>query len=205
MRGLLMNKDPLWWCKIIGLDPEHHEKVKTLAKWAGYFVRRSLKNDRSGGTMLMLEGPTGTGKTTVGRFCKRAFNDYSLDVALGGLGAWSLHRKPSAGFVSWSKFCRSDDNEKKYQLQDLLENEVLIIDDVGSESDRYKSGEHKSMLRDFLESCEFKWLLISMNIPKKDWLDVFGARVADRLDAAKRFDTAGIPSYRKKLSMEGRS
>jgi len=202
MTSLLSEQNKLWWCKIIGLDPAHHARVATLAGWAGYFVRRSLRNDRSDGTWLVLDGPTGTGKTTVGRFCQKAFNDYSLDVTLGGHGAWSLARKPSAGFLSWSKFCRQSEDGSQWMLDEKLQDDVLVIDDVGSEADRYRSGSHKAQLRDLLEDCRNKWLLISMNIEKKDWLDVFGARVADRLDAAKIFSTAGIPSYRSKLRGE---
>jgi hypothetical protein len=193
------------WARVMKLDLTHHPRVRRLAAWAGYFVRRTLRNDRSGGTWLVLEGPTGTGKTMVGRFCVRAFNDFAFDCILAGKAKWPQGKKPRAELVSWSRFCLQSElhGDGPSRIDDARDNDVVVLDDVGAEADRFRSGSSKAMLRDFLEACERKWLLISTNIPKADWLEAFGARVADRMDAAKRFDTDGIPSYRPKLNREG--
>jgi hypothetical protein len=201
MTRLLTERDPQWWAGKIGLDTSHHPRVAKLAEWAGYFIRRTLSNNRTNGTWLVLDGPTGTGKTTVGRWCSRVFNAYSVDAFYAG--SWGNSHKPSAGVLSWSQCCIDlERNGSQYKIDEAMGREVLVIDDVGSESDRFRSGSSKAQLRDLLEDCRNKWLLISMNIEKKDWLDVFGARVADRLDAAKIFSTTGIPSYRSKLRGE---
>jgi hypothetical protein len=113
--------------------------------------------------------------------------------------------KPSAAILNWSRYCSAVErgDAGAWRLGEVLEADVIVIDDVGAESDRFRSGESKADLRDFLEACRNKWLMVSTNIQKADWMDAFGARVADRLCAARRFDTAGIPSYRQKLK-EGR-
>jgi len=192
----------------MGLDITHHPKVVKLAEWTGYFVRRTLRNDRSGGTWLLLEGPTGTGKTHCGRFCARVFNDWVWDAILSRkpngapCTAWGGGFKPRAEVLNWSRFCiqAEADEGAQWRLDEVLENDLIVLDDVGAEADRFRSGANKAQLRDFLESCRNKWLLISTNIRKPEWLDAFGARVADRLDSARRFDTTGIPSYRAKLA-----
>jgi hypothetical protein len=201
MTRLLSETSPDYWAEIMRLDTAHHPRVGRLAAWAGYFVRRTLRNDRSGGTWLVLEGPTGTGKTTVGRFCVRAFNDWSLSAVLAGGAQWGGILKPSAAILNWSRYCSAVErgDSGAWRLQEVLESDVIVLDDVGAESDQYRSGASKAELRDFLESCRNKWLMISTNIPKPNWLEAFGARVADRMDAARRFDTTGIPSYRSKL------
>jgi len=186
------------------LDISHHRLVGRLSEWAGYFVRRTIQNERSGGTWLILEGPTGTGKTHTGKFCARVFNDWVWDCILSGAGKWNGARKPSAVVLNWSRFCLASERESgaQWRLEEVLEHDVIVLDDVGAEADRFRSGSSKAQLRDFLEACSTKWLLISTNIPKSKWLDAFGARVQDRLMVAKRFDTSGIPSYRPKLNRE---
>ena len=203
MPRYLSETDPLWWCRALRLDPGHHEKVAKLARWAGYFARRTLRNDRSGGTWLVLSGPTGTGKTTVGKFCKRVFNDWAFDVMLSGKSNWKMDRRPFAERLNWPAYCdNAERNGSNYRIEEVKSADVIILDDVGAECDRYKSGAPKSDLRNLLESIAGKWLMISTNVPKDDWIDAFGARVADRLDAAKSFSTDGIPSYRSKLNRE---
>jgi hypothetical protein len=53
-----------------------------------------------------------------------------------------------------------------------------------------------SHLRTFLSKCENKFVVLSTNVDRKDWFNVFGPRVESRLAAGKRFDTKGIPDYR---------
>lgn len=200
----LSETDPAFWARAMKLDLTHHPLCSRLASWVGYFVRRSLRNDRSGGTWLLLEGPPGTGKTHAGRFAARVFNDWVLDAMLAGQAKWNGARKPAAAVINWSRYCiaAERDGGASWRLDEALENDVIVLDDVGAEADRFKSGATKAQLRDFLESASAKWLLISTNILPADHVDTFGARVADRLTAAKRCSTVGIPSYRPKLAME---
>ena len=181
-----------------------------LCKWAGYFVRRTLRNERGDGTALVLEGPTGTGKTTVGRFCARAFRDYALESTLHefipGHEKTETNRCrwykrspiPSVAFVDWSSYCRKVDRKETgpHVIDEALQCQVIILDDVGAEADQFKSGSHTAELRDFLEECANKWLLVSMNIARAQWRKAFGERVASRLSASRSFDTTGIPDFR---------
>lgn len=199
MMHRLINDDTAeFWARLLKLDVAHHHRVRSLCRWAGYFVRRTLKNERGDGNALVLDGPTGTGKTTVGRFCARAFNDYILEALSAGLTKWRKSPLPSAAILNWSKFCRDMERQETgpWRLDEVLAADVIILDDVGAESDRFRSGGHKAELRDFLEECRNKWLMVSTNVPRKEWPEAFGQRVASRLDAARSVDTTGIPDYR---------
>lgn len=199
MMGRLMTEtSPEFWARLLKFNTAHHPNVITLAKWAGYFVRRTLRNDRKDGTALVLEGETGTGKTTVGKFCVRAFNDYILDATRADGSQWRKSPLPKATLLNWSKYCRDVDRKETgpWVTEEALQSDVIALDDVGAESDRFKSGAHTAALRDFLEECAHKWLLISTNIQRENWVESFGRRVASRLDASRSFSTAGIPDYR---------
>ena len=198
MHRLRSETSPEFWARIMKLDIKRNPRVGKLVEWGGYFVRRAIRNDRSGPTWLVLEGPTGTGKTTVGKFCVRAFNSCGPDLMRQFGGEWDTARRPSAEYVNWSRFCQQAEAEGDApgRILDLKENSVIVLDDVGADVDRFKTGANKQYLKDLLDAFDKRWLMISTNVPKIKWADAFGERAASRMDSAKRFDTTGIPDFR---------
>ena len=79
---------------------------------------------------------------------------------------------------------------------------MVLIDDVGSETDRFRTGEPAERLRVILDLCAGKWLLITTNVPKAKFADVFDVRVQSRLERAVVLDRVGVPDYRPNLRGE---
>lgn len=196
LRGV--DENPEWRRRTFRLDETHHPKVERLSRWGEWFLRRACLNVRDKGTWLVISGKTGTGKSHVGSIVLQFFNDHAVDLAL--CKAWP-NRVPKGVFVDWSSVVRRLKGRERIEdvLCDALESQLVILDDIGSESDQFKSGEGADALRWFLEKCESKFMLITANYGPKEWTTRFDARVADRLDSAHHFDTTGIPSFRPKL------
>jgi hypothetical protein len=103
-------------------------------------------------------------------------------------------------FIDWARLCERDREEAFEEAQrEISEADVVVLDDVGSESDKFKSQQSVSRLRRVLGTCEHKWLMVSANFSKSEWPHKFDARVADRLEAMHYLDLSGVPSYRPKL------
>lgn len=156
----------------------HHE-VQDAANAIQQFAKHYMQNVRP--ERLILCGPTGTGKTSM----------------LEGLYAWA-RRVGSSIDEAWlgtfpqAKFCRwqaivANIHEPGTNFAnivgDLLErNALLCIDDIGAESDRFKSGLSLDALSHLLNIVhERTWLAITTNYGPDEWREKFGARIEDRL------------------------
>ncbi len=196
---LNLEENPEWRQKIIKLDETHHPKVVTLAKWIEWFIRRAALNKREKGIQIVIAGSPGTGKSHAGKRIVSFIQSHSID----------LYRErhwpnpPKAIWIDWARVSERD-NEASFEdvRYEICSAEVVVLDDVGSESDRFKSQQATSRLRRVLEVCEHKWLLVNSNYQKSDWVTRFDARVADRLQAMHYLDMTGVPSYRNKLRFD---
>lgn len=188
--------DTAWRSKVIKLDESHHPKVEELSKWIERFIKGASINTESKPMQLVITGPPGVGKTHAAKRIKRWFDAWSIDL-------W-YHKKwdhpPNAAFIDWASLCEKK-NEDAFEdaLNEINGSDIVILDDVGSESDRFKSGESTSRLRRALSRCEYKWLYVNANFAKPQWESKFDVRVADRLEAAHYMDMTGVPSFRQKL------
>lgn len=189
-------EDPKWRRHHLDIDETHHPKFVALARWAEWFIKRASMNDRSKGHQLVICGSVGTGKSDVSRSVKRWFHSFSVDL-------WAERRwshPPKLRLIEWSEVVENEhDSQFENAIYDIEEADIVILEDVGSESDRFKSGQNVSRLRRALSKCENKWLLVNTNFAKDKWPEKFDVRVADRLEAAHCLDMTGVPSYRSKL------
>ena len=62
-----------------------------------------------------------------------------------------------------------------------MDADVLFLDDIGSESDKYRSGETIDALCQVLGRRENKWTIVTTNYLIEEWPTAFDARVSDRL------------------------
>ena len=143
------------------------------------WARRVYRNERQG-TMIILHGPSGCGKT----------------MALDFMFAWARrtastmewqsnwHHVPSSMRVSWPKTWYRLERERgseNYLLEDIQTTDILFLDDIGAEADRFKSKESTAVLQSILDYRQKKFTFITTNIKKEMWQDHWDMRVSDRL------------------------
>lgn len=174
---------------------ESNQSVLRLTKEVEAFVKRCCLNRRNHHTWLVIHGGTGTGKSSLSKAAHDFFNAHAVDLWYEGL--WSCGGKtPEAIMVDSTAMASMDDKPFDSYLSDIIQCQLVVLDDLGSETDRFRSGTPAARLRILLEKVQSKWLIATTNTPKAQWPTVFDARVASRLSAARVITTQGIPDYR---------
>jgi len=174
---------------------ESHPAVLKLTKEVEGFVKRTCLNRRNHHTWLVIHGGTGTGKSSLSKAAHDYFNAHAVSLWFEGL--WSCGGKvPEAVMVDSSALATMDDKAFEAYLAEIAQCQLVVMDDLGAETDRFKSGTPASRLRVLLEKAQNKWLISTTNTPRAEWPNVFDARVASRLSAARVITTQGIPDYR---------
>jgi DNA replication protein DnaC len=173
-------------------------KHKTAGESAERFLRLSLKDDRRNGSWLILAGRTGCGKTHLARAVQRLFNSSLIEHASKGFFP-NRTDLPWAPFWRWPDVCGFDDGQFEGWFSDWVQPAILVVlDDIGAETDRYRSGVPNERLQRVLDVCERKWLLLTTNAETAKWQERFGARNADRMMAARRVTMFEVESWRMK-------
>lgn len=186
-------KSPEFRKALFNLDESHHERVKALAICGEWFVRAIANNDSSRGRCLMIAGDPGTGKTHVARGIYRYVGAFGPDIAV----KFGWH--PMATWVDWSDVAEADKQEKfEDVVYELDRSKFFILDDIGSESDRFKNGVAASRLRRILSRNEGKWIVATTNLTQTECFEFYDARIVDRLKEFHWFQMKGVPSYRGK-------
>jgi DNA replication protein DnaC len=187
--------DPTWRQRVLGLDHAFHPSVDRLAKTIEWFCRACLRNNRSKGHQLVLAGGAGVGKTHCARIAATYIGERQIDAySRGWLNGTSLY---SPAFVRWNEIADAKDHDWDAILTQLIiPARVVIIDDVGAETDQFRSGVPNNRLKTVLDDAERKWLLVTTNVPKARWEAEFGVRNADRLLPAHYLSLFSTPSYR---------
>jgi len=168
--------------------------ARKLARFVEAFVKAAARNKRDNGTWLVISGPTGVGKSHVTRKANRFLANHAVDLWAEGL--WPA--PPSAIGYTWSRVVELPKDEWDDWLYDLRRAAFVTLDDIGSEVDRFRSGEPMERLRVTLEACERKWLLLTTNATPAQWSTAFDARVRSRLERAATLDLTGCADYRPK-------
>lgn len=136
--------------------------------------------------MLVVHGPSGCGKTMalncVHDWARRRASD------MWWIGKWN--RSPQIQKISWPKtwFQLERTNGENLLLDDIQTVDILFLDDIGAEADRYKSKQSTSVLQSILDYRERKFTFITTNISKEKWADHWDMRVSDRLRRNKAED-----------------
>lgn len=106
-------------------------------------------------------------------------------------------RPISVSFFDWSSIALYDREDQDQSFLEAHECDVLLLDDIGTEIDKFKTREPVERLRQLLGAREGKYDLITTNIPVEKWAKVWDNRVDDRLlRGNSRFvDLAGVPRF----------
>lgn len=151
--------------------------MQVMASATEAWCKRVRDNERRIARMIILVGVFGCGKTQMLRGAARWIKDICNTV---WPGKWA--NTVSYVVISWPKFCFEVlDNKERGLYEDAVASDVIFIDDVGAEEDRFKSGASTRLLGDLLGDIESKFVFLTTNIPPDQWVEKWDGRVEDRL------------------------
>lgn len=179
-----------WQQKWIGLFIVHPDLQK-LADAAELFCARWANNTPEK-TLLVIVGNFGTGKThtakAIHRFCVAA------SMKVFETGKWGRHKFPSSILISWPEAANSFSEKQFGIMDDALENELVVLDDIGAENDPWKICADK--LCQILSRREKKFTIVTTNVPPINWTERFDGRINDRLlRNSVVVDISSVPSF----------
>lgn len=169
--------DPAFRKRWLRMD-EYCQEVIQMLEAVEIWVKQCLTNVKDSRT-LILAGKIGTGKSTVARRAVRTIGALQVSAWYEGLCPESI----TTGCFEWSKLACIGPTERNDQSCwiDAIEAKAALIDDIGTEVDKFKSGGPTENLRLLLESRRDSWTIITTNIPPAKWAEVWDRRVEDRL------------------------
>lgn len=165
-----------------------HERV---AKMVQLFTLRVANNDAEGQpATLVLYGGCGGGKSHLARKA-------GLFLSHGGVTFWhdckTWGRPPQVATLAWSDLIAKESEDFWQQLKDA---DVAVIDEIGGEVDRFKTGGSAERLRQLLEARDDRWTILTTNLAPDQWEKAWDARVASRLKKAIHVGFQGIEDFR---------
>lgn len=178
----------------MGLNEGHHPKVKQLAISCDLFLLSALMGIRDKGTWLVVEGNTGSGKSHCAKRLRTFYNGSKIEFFTGG----GREHVPNAVWGDWPEVAGCKDEAFDDFISEVCCAKLIILDDIGAEEEKYRSGAPAARLARVLERCDGKWLFATTNVPAEQWRDRWDQRVSDRLNAANRVTLFDVPSYRGK-------
>jgi len=177
--GKAFKENPAWRSKWIGLDESLHPEVIKLSVEVEQFCKRVGVNDRSGPRLLVLGGKNGTGKTHAAKQAAKYLNAVAITCMTHG--GWGCERTPHAIFCEWLDLAECEPGRASPAWDAMIDADLAVVDDVGADVDRFKSGLPVANLARMLNARERKWTILTTNHPPETWAERFDKRVADRL------------------------
>ena len=177
-------------------------KAEALTMFAETFIKGVCLNSDTAPRWAVIAGPCGTGKSHVAKSCSRFFKTNAIELFVEG--PWRTGSEiPFGYFRDWKVLTTRNDFDFDDAMNLIDAAGFVVLDDVGSETDRFRSGLPTERLLRALDARQDKFLMITTNAPLAQWPKAFDNRVASRLGAAMYFDTTGIPDYRPRLAGQG--
>lgn len=169
----------------------HHPVIKKLEDVVWEFCVGFITNPARG-KRLLLYGNNGTGKTRVSRAICRWVDERSHNMPL--METNDGQRVVESAFSFWPETVDLWKDRKDWNIDYLIDADLLVIDDIGAEHDPSKIGTEK--LFRILERREKKWTIVTTNVIPTAWEERFERRVADRLFRNfTHVDLTQVPSY----------
>lgn len=172
------------WLKLNRHHPKMNELANEVQRWCGQCVRNHRNSP-----LLIVVGDNGSAKT----HALKAAHAFIKSASMTGweMRGWS---KPiETMYFDWEHLAQTED---ELILKSAAECNALFLDDIGAETDRFKSGLPTERLRHLLGERENKFTMITTNIWPKQWPSRWDARVNDRLLRKSRIvKLDGVPSF----------
>jgi chromosomal replication initiation ATPase DnaA len=177
---------------VFAMDETFGNAARSIARFSEGWLKAACSNDpKVKSRWLVLAGSPGCGKTHALQAAYRFLRAHAIDC----WPRWYT-TPPSVTKFTWSRVVGLEPGAWEDIEAEANRATMVLIDDLGSEVDRYKTGEPTERLRRIMEICKGKWLLVTTNVPKAKFSTVFDGRVASRLELAVVLDLAGALDYR---------
>ena len=172
-----------------------HDDVQRLADAASAFCGRWFRS-AEGVRLLVVTGEPGCGKTHVAR-------RVAGWAQASAFTAWAESRSPSPSipavrFVEWADAANPERMEERDFLRwlgDVDGDSMLVVDDSGAETDRFKGGVPIARLTDMLNRRAGKFTMLTTNKPPALWPEQWDERVTDRLMRRSEIVVMSAPSF----------
>ena len=149
-------------------------ELKMLGNAMKQFCFQFYKNERNN-PLMFVAGESGIGKTK----CAVGVKAYCRAVAMPAweAGYWKQSSLPEVCFVRWADYIS---NVNQGLERDMRQSDVAIIDDVGSEADRFKNDFPIDKFCQILSAREGRFTFITSNLFQEQWAEK-DSRIGDRL------------------------
>jgi DNA replication protein DnaC len=179
-----------------------HPDVQPMADAFGSIAVRWFSNNvKAGPITLVVVGGTGCGKT----LAMERTHAWAVTVAAEAwrAGGWG-QRLPVARYLPWLPLYTDMSNDdgreaKESAMRAITGADFLLIDDIGTEIDRFKSGAPVAVLTEILDATKDKFRIITTNVPMAEWPRKWDKRVEDRLLRKSIVMQLNCGSYQKQL------
>jgi len=129
---------------------------------------------------LSFCGSPGTGKTYLAKAIYRIFNE-TIRHHIGITPDGRRLTGQRGDFVDWRTLCSAVKQGGWGWVEDLIEDDFVVLDDIGAEYDKAGSGFTTSLLDRILNSRLRKWTLITSNLSLREISEQLEDRIASRM------------------------
>lgn len=184
-----------WQRKWLNLDvtrPQIQDAANIVEKWAARFARNK-KDTR----LLVIVGDYGVGKTEIAEHLKRWSK--AVRSTIWGMG-WTT--PPRIEFVEFGKVAFLETAEFRNWLEGHNtpghETDLMFLEDIGAEVDKFRSGEPTERLREIFNDMKNRFMVVTTNVPSAQWETRWDGRIMDRLMRhSEIIEMTGVPSYQQ--------
>jgi DNA replication protein DnaC len=180
------------------LDLEvHHPDIQTLADIAQEFAFAWFQHKNP--KRVTIVGEVGCGKTHVSKaiafWAQRSAYDRWFK------GSKATYELPRVEFVKASRMLSPEtypSDSFETRLEAICGSAMAILDDIGTETDQYRTGIPAARLARILDACQERHLWITTNKLPSAWNQTWDRRVEDRLLAGRVIEIRA-PSFRSEV------
>lgn len=168
-----------------------HNQLTVLEDAVWRFAAEYAKRPWSGRT-LVIYGENGCGKTKTAK----AMHRWAISIAklIPTVNSDETVRLSTVEFAHWPSVVDGFKKQEFDKTDELRDCELCVIDDIGAEHD--PSGFGREQLYLILCRREFRWNILTTNLPPGEWESRLERRIASRLFRnAQHIDLSNVPDY----------